>query len=94
MPTIKLNLIYGAFFSPWNLMEAKSICKVDFGCILTFFGAEVGLVANKFWGKEGCWLSILAELLMTQTCEKNEGQCFIAEADEGTPYCAPKKSAE
>lgn len=51
-------------------MEAKSICKVDFGYILTFFGAEVGLVANKFWGKVGCWLSILAELLMIQTCGK------------------------
>lgn len=32
-------------------MEAKSICKVDFGHTLTFSGAEVDLVANKFWGE-------------------------------------------
>lgn len=38
-------------FSQCNLMEVKSICKVDFGCMLTFFGAEVDLVANMFWGE-------------------------------------------
>lgn len=34
-------------------MEAKAICKVDFGYIFRFFGADVGLVANKFWGEIG-----------------------------------------
>lgn len=34
-------------------MEAKAICKVDLGYIFRFFGADVGLVANKFWGEIG-----------------------------------------
>lgn len=34
-------------------MEAKAICKVGFGYIFKCFGADVGLVANKFGGVTG-----------------------------------------
>lgn len=93
MPIIKLNPIYG-FFSPWNLMEAKSICKVGFGYIFTFFGAEVGLVANKFWGETGVldlhpgWATFDTDLW------QNEGQYYFTEAGEGMPNSAPKKKVQ
>lgn len=58
------------FFSlTWNLIEAKSICKVDFGYILTFFEAEVSLVANKF-GEETGVQAYLTEVLLRETCSK------------------------
>lgn len=75
-------------------MEAKSICKVDFGYIFTFFGAEVGLVANKFWGEMGVlalhpgWATFDTELW------QNEGRYYFTEAGEGMPNSALKRSAK
>lgn len=75
-------------------MEAKSICKVDFGYIFTFFGAEVGLMANKFGGKTGVltlhpgWASFDTDLW------QNEGQDYFTEAGEGVFSSALKESTE
>jgi len=41
-----------AFFT-MEFNGSKIHLQVDFGYIFTFFGAEVGLVANKFWQETG-----------------------------------------